>query len=56
MPSLKTKYTTYLTPETAKALKRFAVERGYKECTIVEAALKKNIPERYFEDRYSTHN
>lgn len=43
------KFATYLTPQAAKALRRFAVDQGYPVYQVVEAALKKCIPKKYFD-------
>ena len=45
----KRKYTTYLTRATLMALRRFAVEKETAECDIVEAALKKCLPDQYWQ-------
>lgn len=42
------KFGTYLTATTAKAVRRFAVEREYRVCHVIEAALKKCLPKKYF--------
>lgn len=42
------KFSSYLSPCTAKALRRFAVEREYPVYRVLEAALRKCIPDEYF--------
>ena len=43
------KFTTYLPRRTVKALKRFAVEKELSFMAVVEAALVKALPLKYFD-------
>lgn len=43
------KFTTYLPKRTVKALKRFAVEKEVSYMAVVEAALVKALPIKYFD-------
>lgn len=45
------KYGTYITPETKKALKRFALEKNVPAYRVIQDALKKCIPEKYWTDK-----
>jgi hypothetical protein len=45
----KVKYTTYLTREAVKALKRIAVEKEINDYEVIEAALRRAIPEKYWQ-------
>jgi hypothetical protein len=49
MEEKKIKYTTYLTREAVKALKRFAVEKEINDYEVIEAALRRAIPEKYWQ-------
>ncbi len=42
------KFATYLTPRVVKALRRFSVDQGYCIYQVVEAALKKCLPQKYY--------
>lgn len=48
MENKKQKYTTYFAKDTLMALKRFAVEKQIPIYAVIEAALKKCIPEKYW--------
>ena len=43
------RFSTYLTPHTIRALRLFAFERETPIYSVIEAALKKCIPARYFD-------
>lgn len=51
----KEKYTTYLNLDVFMALKRFALAKRAHECDVVEAALRKALPEKYFRDPYAAN-
>lgn len=46
MPKLKV--TTYIDPEVWKAAKRLAVEKNVPVAKVVEQALSRAIPDKYF--------
>jgi hypothetical protein len=48
-PTSKRRVSTYLTPHTIQALRLFAFEKDTPICAVIEAALKKCIPARYFD-------
>ena len=48
-PPPKRRVSTYLTPQTIRALRLFAFEKERPLCAVIEAALKKCIPARYFD-------
>ncbi len=50
-PPPKRRVSTYLTPHTIRALRLFAFERETPIYAVIEAALKKCIPDRYFEGK-----
>ena len=50
-PPPKRRVSTYLTPQTIRALRLFAFEKERPLCAVIEAALKKCIPDRYFEGK-----
>ncbi|MGI5927013.1 MAG: hypothetical protein ACOX8A_07520 [Thermacetogeniaceae bacterium] len=50
-PTSKRRVSTYLTPQTIRALRLFAFEKERPLCAVIEAALKKCIPDRYFEGK-----
>ena len=46
------RFTTYLFDDTRKALKRFAVEKELSEYEVIEAALRKCVPGKFFKPPY----
>ena len=47
------KFTTYLPRRTVKALKHFAVEREVNLMQVVDVALVKALPGKYFDPKES---
>jgi len=52
MSEERKKYSTYLTAETIQAVKNFAHGKGVSANYVIEAAIKKCIPERFFKNPY----
>jgi len=52
MSKERKKYSTYLTVEAIQAVKNLAHAKGISANYIIEAAIKKCIPERFFKNPY----
>lgn len=50
-PPKKTRIMTYLEPDTWKATRRLAFEREVPIYQVIESALKKCIPEKYWPEK-----
>lgn len=46
------KYSTYLPPDVIAAIKRLAVQKRVPANFVIESAIRKVMPERYFKDPY----